>query len=122
MLNVGPKADGTIPEPSVKCLKEMDVWLKIKGEAIYGTTYGPVAPQPWGATTLKPGKLFLHVTECPKNRELLVPGVDAKVKKVSLLDYKIFLEYSCTIEDCRQEGLLQVGDKNFHFETLGTGS
>jgi len=88
MLNVGPKSDGTIPEASVKCLKKVGAWLKINGEAIYGTTYGPIAPQPWGATTLKPGKLFLHVTECPKNCELLVPGVDAKVKKVSLLATK----------------------------------
>ena len=85
MLNVGPKADGTIPEESVKCLKKVGAWLKTNGEAIYGTTYGPIAPQPWGATTLKPGKLFLHVMKRPWNMELLVPGVDAKIKNVKLL-------------------------------------
>nr|MCR4588430.1 alpha-L-fucosidase [Lachnospiraceae bacterium] len=36
LLNVGPKADGTIPEGDQKILKEMGAWLKINGEAIYG--------------------------------------------------------------------------------------
>ena len=85
MLNIGPKADGTFPETSVACLKEVGKWLNVNGDAIYGTTYGPIAPQPWGVTTLKPGKLFLHVTERPENGVLLVPGVDAKVKSVAFL-------------------------------------
>ncbi len=37
LLNVGPTAEGVIPEPSVKRLKEIGEWMKINGEAIYGT-------------------------------------------------------------------------------------
>ena len=37
LLNVGPKSDGTIPEDQIMCLKEIGHWLKINGEAIYGT-------------------------------------------------------------------------------------
>ena len=53
MLNVGPKADGTIPEPAVNILLEIGNWLDINGEAIFGT-------RPWrlygeGPST-KPGK------------------------------------------------------------------
>ncbi len=37
LLNVGPKADGTIPEQARKVLLQMGAWLKVNGEAIYGS-------------------------------------------------------------------------------------
>jgi alpha-L-fucosidase len=37
LLNVGPTAEGIIPKASVRRLKEMGAWLKVNGEAIYGT-------------------------------------------------------------------------------------
>jgi alpha-L-fucosidase len=37
LLNIGPKADGTIPPESVERLGEMGKWLKTNGEAIYST-------------------------------------------------------------------------------------
>ena len=39
LLNVGPRPDGTIQEEQKKPLLETGKWLKINGEAIYGTTY-----------------------------------------------------------------------------------
>jgi alpha-L-fucosidase len=37
LLNIGPRPDGTIPEPEEKVLLEIGKWLAINGEAIYGT-------------------------------------------------------------------------------------
>ena len=37
LLNVGPMADGTIPEMQKKPLLELGAWLKVNGEAVYGT-------------------------------------------------------------------------------------
>ena len=37
LLNVGPRADGTIPEQVQRILLEVGTWLKINGDAIYGT-------------------------------------------------------------------------------------
>ncbi len=37
LLNVGPKADGTIPAIMKGRLLEMGAWLKVNGEAIYGS-------------------------------------------------------------------------------------
>ena len=37
LLNIGPMPDGTIPEMQKRPLLEVGEWLKINGEAIYGT-------------------------------------------------------------------------------------
>ncbi len=37
LLNVGPNADGSIPDRAEKMLLEIGAWLRINGEAIYGT-------------------------------------------------------------------------------------
>lgn len=44
LLNVGPRADGTIPDEAASILLDIGRWLEVNGEAIYGTrpwhTYG----------------------------------------------------------------------------------
>jgi alpha-L-fucosidase len=37
LLNIGPKADGTIPEQSLERLAGLGRWTKVNGESIYGT-------------------------------------------------------------------------------------
>ena len=51
LLNVGPKPDGTIPEPEVEILLEIGRWLEINGEAIYGT-------RPWKVYGEGPTEVF----------------------------------------------------------------
>ena len=58
-MNVGPRSDGTIPDEVQKVLLSVGAWLKINGDAIYGT-------RPWkvygeGPTHVKPGPF--HDTE-----------------------------------------------------------
>ena len=38
LLNVGPTPEGLIPQPCIDRLMEVGAWMKINGEAIYGTS------------------------------------------------------------------------------------
>ncbi len=88
LLNVGPTAEGTIPEGSVRTLREVGKWMKVNGESIYGTTASPFRKTPWGRCTAKPGVLYLHVFEWPSDGRLLVPGLHNKATKAYLLAAK----------------------------------
>jgi len=109
LLNIGPKVDGTIPEHEQQILREIGAWLKINGEAIYGT-------RPWkrfgeGPTQIAAGSfsdkskpqftaedfrfttkgkmLYVIALAWPENRKLIVRSLASqKVSHVELLGYK----------------------------------
>jgi len=49
LLNVGPMADGAIPQPSQDVLRTVGRWLRLNGDAIYGA-----GPTPWGGELGEP--------------------------------------------------------------------
>ncbi len=67
LLNVGPTAEGIIPEPSIRSLKGVGEWLKVNGESIYGATASPI-PSPV-TVSVQPGSSAYFtspVTSAPK--------------------------------------------------------
>jgi alpha-L-fucosidase len=87
LLNVGPTAEGVIPQPSQDILRTVGHWLKVNGDAVYGAQHSPfgeefgeasargtkdVRGQPlflpqteWRVTT-KPGKLYFTFFNEPR--------------------------------------------------------
>ena len=55
LLNVGPDGKGTIPEKSVENLLAVGAWLKVNGDAIYGT-------KPWDVSHEGPTKIAMKGT------------------------------------------------------------
>lgn len=91
LLNIGPKGDGSVPDESIKSLKAIGDWMKVNGDAIYGTTASPFKKLEWGRCTQKKladgnTRLYLSVFDWPKDGKLVLPGLTAKVLKASLLD------------------------------------
>jgi alpha-L-fucosidase len=104
LLNVGPTAEGVIPAPEVERLQALGTWLKVNGEAVYGT-----GPTPFGAEagdfsatqkdrhgqplfvpkwewrcTTKPGRLYIEIFAWPTGKFQL-PAVKDKITQAYLL-------------------------------------
>ena len=99
LLNVGPNAYGVIPEVCQQNLREMGDWLKINGEAIYGTKASPFPYLSYGRATRKGQMLYLHLFEWPKDGKLNVPLTNKMTKAYLLADPKTLLKISAGKEN-----------------------
>ncbi len=104
LLNVGPDAEGVIPQASQDNLRKVGAWLKVNGEAVFGT-----GPTPFGAElgsvdpvktnkggyplfnantawrcTTRPGKLYITLFQWP-GAKFELTGVKDKVAKAYFL-------------------------------------
>jgi len=115
LLNVGPKADGSIPEEAKKILAEIGDWLKINGEGVFKTRpwkvfgEGPTRMKQSGGfserarmeygskdirfTKSKDGKtVYAFILGWPEEKELIISSLSAKngtdisnIKNIKLL-------------------------------------
>ena len=91
MLNIGPRANGDVPFEIEQRLLEMGKWLEINGESIYGAQAFdlPKDQHDWGKITSKKTttgtKIYLHIFNCPLNKELYLTGIKTKPEKIYLL-------------------------------------
>lgn len=87
LLNVGPTADGRIPVIQQQRLAAIGQWLKVNGEAIYGTRKWDKSPDITPETTLyftkKGGDIYAIVTSWT-DAPLKIKGI-SKVKSVEML-------------------------------------
>lgn len=86
LLNVGPTADGQIPQPSVDRLKKVGEWLQVNGDAVYGAKPSPYPYEfEWGSVTEKSGRVFLNIVDWPKGGKFTLYGLENKVEQAALV-------------------------------------
>jgi alpha-L-fucosidase len=74
LLNIGPRPDGTIQPEFVERLRAVGEWTGKYGDSIYGTRGGPISPRPWGVTTKKGSKVYVHILNW-QDEALAIPGI-----------------------------------------------
>lgn len=83
LLNVGPMPNGAIQPEFAERLQEVGVWLRTNGESIYGTRGGPITARPWGVTTQKGNRVYVHILDW-RDDELWIP-LAGKVRSARVL-------------------------------------
>ncbi len=104
LLNVGPNQYGIIPEVCQQNLKEIGDWLKINGDAIYGTQASPFPYLSWGRATRNGQTIYLNLFDWPKDGKLIVPLGNKIVKAYLLADAKTSLK----IKSGKGNSIIQV--------------
>jgi alpha-L-fucosidase len=61
LLNIGPKPDGSVPEPSVRILTEVGKWMSKNGPTIYEAEPGRLSWHTFAGYTRKGNTLYIHV-------------------------------------------------------------
>ncbi|WP_295720067.1 alpha-L-fucosidase [Mucilaginibacter sp.] len=90
-LNIGPRADGSVPYEDQTRLDEMGAWLDKNGESVYGCTGLGLRPDQhdWGRITTKTLDhkqiVYLQVYNWPLDRILRLTGILSKPEKAELI-------------------------------------
>lgn len=86
LLDIGPRADGTIPDEQVQILEELGRWTHKHAEAIYGTNAGIAAGHFYGPTTLSADRqtLYLFLPHKPSG-PVVVRGLKNQVNRIRIV-------------------------------------
>jgi len=99
LLDIGPKADGTIPEEQVRILKELGKWTSKHAEAIYGTRAGLPAGCFHGPSTISADSTMLYLFfRGNSGGEIMLAGVRNEINRIYVvgngtkLSWKMYLK------------------------------
>jgi len=83
LLNIGPRPDGSIPEDSVRILREVGRWTEKNGDTIYRSDLCQPRHSSYASFTRAANSLFMHVHFWPGDTVNLC-GLMTKVKSARL--------------------------------------
>jgi alpha-L-fucosidase len=92
LLNIGPRADGSIPEDSVRILQEVGGWMKRNGETIYSSDPCRVGTSSYADFTRKGNTLYMHIYFWP-GETVALSGLMTHVKSAKLVTSNRPLEF-----------------------------
>jgi alpha-L-fucosidase len=104
LLNIGPKADGSIPEESVRILTAVGKWMSANGSTIYTAERCQVKRSEFANFTRKGNTLYVHAYFWP-GETLSIGGLQNKVQSATLLKTGAKLQFDQDKFRVRVKGL-----------------
>jgi alpha-L-fucosidase len=101
LLNVSPRADGSLDDDAVTLLNNIGDWMDINSESIYSTRYWQIPGVGSLRVVQKEGALYVTTFEWNDSQALLIPFLltkqkGVKLQSVSLLGHKGKISYKET--------------------------
>lgn len=85
LLNIGPRADGSIPEASVELLRKIGTWIHSHEDAVFGTLASPFPSNfDWGWSSRKGNRVYLYIRSGAKFSG--ISGLRTKIKSIKMLN------------------------------------
>jgi alpha-L-fucosidase len=84
LLNIGPKADGAIPQESVQILSTVGKWMDRNGNSIYESDLCQPRRSSYASFTRTGNTLYMHIHFWPGSNPVIA-GLMARVKSARLL-------------------------------------
>ncbi len=86
LLDIGPRADGTIPQEEIDVLKELGAWNKRNGESVFNTVGGIPQGHFYGPTTLSKDSTTLYLfVQGHINGNVTLKGLMNKIEDITVL-------------------------------------
>jgi alpha-L-fucosidase len=97
LLNVGPDAEGVIPQPSVDILREMGHYVRGNADSVYATSMTPMYPYDvrWCNFTSRPFRLYAHILD--GRRKMQLPCIKTPIEKLRILETGREIEFTQTL-------------------------
>ncbi|MDY0026315.1 MAG: alpha-L-fucosidase [Lentimicrobium sp.] len=93
LLDIAPRADGSIPEEQKRLLEEMGRWINANGEAVFDTRAGLPAGHFYGPTTLSADSLSLYLFLSGRQQgPVMIKGLNNNVTKATVLGSRFSIE------------------------------
>lgn len=111
LLNVGPEADGKLPQEFLKKASKIGEWLALYGEAIYGNDGGDMTEAlTYGYQTIKENSLYLIMRFWDGREDFRLADLESEVISAELMGTGKRLEFDQTEDVLILHGLPQKAE------------
>lgn len=116
LLDIGPKADGTIPIEQENIMKELGKWTLKHDKAIYNTLRGVPYDHYYGPTTISKDSttLYLFLRDKPNNGQIPIKGISNKISDIKVLGHDQNLQHKtyCKVSWNTYPGIIYIDIPN----------